>query len=153
MKIKLWIKYLIYFVIIFLIVFLREYVAKLFVSKDQFRINYSMIVLSMFLGIVIGLLLGLEHFMNEVSKGGSWKINLPKLILVGVPSFYFSFTNLLIYSDISFLQNVIAYPMIYLINHSSAGIVTLFQPILGYIIITSFHKYNKKPMANRYLFY
>lgn len=142
MKIKLWLKYLIYFILIFFVILLRESKLTKFFNQD-FRINYYNVVISMLLGVCIGLLLGLEHFLKEIGKEGRWKIFLPKLIMVGLPSFYISLTNIFIYSGIPFFQNVFAYPSIHYINYSSAGCTTLMQPVFGYILITCFYKWNK----------
>lgn len=36
--------------------------------------------------IVIGLLLGLEHFLKEFRKQGRWTVNLIRLVIMGIPS-------------------------------------------------------------------
>lgn len=146
MKIKSWLKYLIYIILIFFLIVLREYVEKLF-SASYYRYEDPAIfcygVISLLLGICIGVFLGLEHLFKEIGKEGMWKINLPKLILVGLPSLYFSLANIWMLSGSQIMQEVIAYPLLYLFRYGS-GYVSLFQMILGYVVITSFFKYREK---------
>jgi hypothetical protein len=144
MKIKSWLKYLIYITIIIFIIVLKEYVQKLF-SDAYYRYElgsiFFYVVISSFLGICIGLFLGLEHLFSELGKEGTWKINLPKLIIVGLPSLYISIANIWVFGGSKFLHNIIPYPLINLLRYGS-GYVSLFQMILGYVIITSFFKYS-----------
>ncbi|WP_434511726.1 hypothetical protein [Desulfitobacterium sp. AusDCA] len=141
MKIKPWLKYLIYIILLFFLIALREYVEKLFLNSYH-RFKYPEIfyylVVNVFLGICIGLFLGLEHLIEELGKEGTWKINLTKLILVGLPSLYFSLANIWVLSGNRFMQE-----LLYL-NRYGSGYVSLFQMIFGYMVITSFFKYNEK---------
>ena len=142
MKLKSWLKYFIYIVVIFFLITLREYVEQL-ASAAYYRMQYPAInyytVISFLLGVSIGLLLGLDHLLRELAKNGKWQINLPKLILLGIPSLYFSLTNIFLLSTIHFLQVIFAYPLFHVIKYGS-DFVPLFQLILGYVIITSFDK-------------
>lgn len=142
MKAKLWLKYLIYIVIISCMVALREYVGYLFTAyfRVNFRTNYSYVLISMLIGVCIGLFMGIEHFIRERRNEGTWNINFTRLIIVGLPSLYFSLTNCLIYNE--FLHKL-AYPLLYLLKFGS-GYVTLFQLLLGFVVITSFEKSNRK---------
>ena len=142
MKIKYWLKYLIFITVILFLIFLREYVEKMFtVSYYKYQANGILYaVISLFLGVLIGMFLGLEHLLSERGKGGTWKVHLPKLILIGLPSLYFSLANLWIISGNQFLLEIIAYPLFYFMRYGS-GYVSLFQIILGYAVITSFFKY------------
>lgn len=144
MKIKSWLKYLIYSLSIISLLFLRTSNIFTFFNKQDLSINYCNMVISMILGVCIGLFLGLEHFINEIRKEGRWKVNLPKLILMGLPSLYFSLTHIFIYSGIKLLENVIVAQMLYLLRYFLVDYIILFQPIFGYIIITSVYKCNKK---------
>ncbi len=145
MKLKSWLKYLIYIALIFFIIALREHVEKL-LSDSYYRQESTMffyLVISLLLGVCIGLLLGLEYLLGELRKKGIWKINFPKLILVGLPSLYFSLTNICFLSGSQFLRDIIAYPLHYLMRYG-LGYVSLFQMVLGYVIITSFSNIPKK---------
>lgn len=139
------IRYLVYLVLIFTMIYLRDYVGGLANEhfKREFRIDFYLVAISMLITIGIGLVLGLEHFINERSKEGTWKINYTKIIILGLPSLYFSLTYFLAYSNNEYLQNIIAFTFLKLMIHGS-GYVSLFQLILGYVIITSFYKGNDK---------
>ena len=147
MKLILWIKYLVYAALIFLMIVIKEYISSLFNTyfKYNFSVNYSYMIISLLIGISIGILLGLEHFIIEIRKVGGIKFNAPKLILVGLPALYISLYFIWIYSGISFLQNVVAYPLMYLLRYGSVC-VPLSQLILGYIVITSFYKFNREKL-------
>ncbi|HEY8892584.1 MAG TPA: hypothetical protein VIM70_20305 [Clostridium sp.] len=145
MKMKSWLKYLIFIILIFFMIILREYVEKLYLDSHlRFEsAMYFYLVINLLLGVCIGLILGLEHLLSEFRKEGMWKINFPKLILVGIPSLYFSLTNVWFLGKSQFLREIISYPLHYFFRYGSSYI-SLFQVILGYVVITSFFKYNEK---------
>lgn len=97
----------------------------------------------MLINVGIGLLLGLEHLISEIRKDGTLKVNLHKIILMGLPSLYFSLTYFLGYSNNRFVQNILAYPIIKLLTYYSS-FVFVFQLILGYDVIRSFYKYSEE---------
>ena len=142
---KSWLKHLTYIILIFFMIALREYVEKLFLDS-YYRQESAMcfyLGISLLLGVCIGAILGLEHLLSELGKEGIWKINLPKLIVLGLPSLYFSLTNIWFLSGSYFLREIISYPLQYLFKYGSSYVV-LFQLIFGYVVITSFFKYNEK---------
>ncbi|QAA33409.1 hypothetical protein C1I91_18140 [Clostridium manihotivorum] len=107
-------------------------------KEATFQILPSMLLVTLvFIGL--GVLLGIERLAAERKKNGIWKINLPKLIFLGIPSLYFSLGIFLYYSSISFVRDIIAYPLDYFFNNN-VNILSLFQVILGYVIISSFTK-------------
>jgi hypothetical protein len=143
---KSWLKYFVYTTVLILLIILKEYVEKLFLAsyyryEDPAFFYYAGI--SLLLGVGIGLLLGLEHFIREHGKEGTWKINLPKLILVGLPSLLFSISNILFFSNNQFVREIIAYPFLSLFRHS-LNYISIFRIILGYVIITSCSKCSVK---------
>lgn len=83
----------------------------------------------------IGLILGLEHLFTEIEKEGKWKINLPRIILIGIPSLYFSLSMFIYYTN----NQIIDYP-IYVLLKGNSSFISVFQLILGYSFITSFYK-------------
>lgn len=108
--------------------------------EETFQILPSMLwVTLVFIGL--GVLLGLEKIISESKKNGIWKINLPKLIFLGIPSLYFSLGLFLYYSSSSFIRETIAYPLNYFLDNN-INVLSLFQVILGYVIISSFIKSN-----------
>ncbi|MFZ7132782.1 MAG: hypothetical protein ACOWWR_10530 [Eubacteriales bacterium] len=138
MKIKswLWLKYFIYMLIIIIAIVVGEQILKDIESNIALNFNFCLIniVMIIFYG-GIGFLLGLENLMNEFKKEGSWVINLPKILWMGIPSLYFSSSLFISYS----IPNILSYPVGILFNNGTIFMV-LFQLILGYTITTSFYK-------------
>lgn len=144
MKVKSWLKYLIFTTVIISMTALWGYIDHIIKSSYyRYELNYIYLIISFLLGIGIGLVIGLERFITEKNKDGMWKINYPKLILIGLPSLYISITGIFIYSNNYIIFTKIAYPLFWLIrfdiNH-----IDIFQIILGYAVITSFYKYSNK---------
>lgn len=85
--------------------------------------------------IVIGLLLGLEHFFKEFRKEGRWTVNLIRLVIMGIPSgisaFYFVLSVVLSLRIPSFMM----YSTLF---YEFSGL------IFGYTIMTSFYKKQEK---------
>jgi hypothetical protein len=145
MKVKSWLKYLIY-IILFLAIacfgqnFLVD-IKKSVQGTENVNLLFLPVVITSIFYVVIGLLLGLESLICEIKKDGIWKINLPKLVLLGVPSLYISFYVFLYYSNYEIISNVLALRIPVLLR-SGTGIT--FQVVLGYSIITSFYRKNEK---------
>lgn len=142
MNYKSWLKYFFIIILILVIVFWGSHVFDVFISnaKKNFDTNIYLqnIIMIIFYG-GIGMVLGLEHLIQEIKKEGTWVINLPKLTFIGIPSLYFSFALCIYYSNNQFVHNIIAYPIGILITNSTT-FLSVFQLILGYSIITSFYK-------------
>lgn len=146
MKKKDWVKYLAYILLIFGLLYLDSYILRqrAVYQKETFDVGLTYIVMSMIIKIGVGAVLGLEYIVNEIKKAGSWKINLPKMILMVIPSLYFSMSFFAMYQ---FVENPIykklTYPMfIFFENNSSFIIVS--HLMLGYLSITSFYKQSKE---------
>lgn len=142
---KQWIKHFVYLVFLIMLVLIRLHFMKLAkaYSNETFRINYYFLSAVILTNISLGILLGVEHLINEMKAKGIWKINLPRLILLGAPSLYLSIANVAIYSQSTLVQYIFTYPLrIFLIYDTS--ILYIFQLIFGYIIITSFYKRVRK---------
>jgi hypothetical protein len=108
----------------------------------QMEMTYSpfpSMLWSMIIFIVLGLLLGLETFLLETRKEGTWRVNLPKIILLGVPTLYFSLGIFIMYLPLSFIQQTLSYPLQFFLE-GSTHFLSIFQVIFGYIVITSFTK-------------
>ncbi|EHI99262.1 hypothetical protein CDLVIII_2661 [Clostridium sp. DL-VIII] len=144
MKVKSIFKYLVIIVLIFLMIALRAYITRQLKSQFEviYRINFSILFIGSFINVAIGLILGIEYLINEVKKEGILKLNLPKIIIMGVPSMYFSFAYLIGYCNNEFIQKtLLSYPIINLFDYDSS-FISVSQIIFGYIIITSFYRYN-----------
>lgn len=146
MKVKLIFKYLVFTVLIFLMIAVKVYITKQLKSQFEaiYRINFTLLFIEAFLNIGIGLLLGMEYLIKEIKKDGIWKLNSPKIILMGVPSLYFSFAYLVGYCNNEFVQKtLLSYPLINLFNYDSS-FIAVSQIIFGYIIVTSFYTTTNK---------
>jgi len=126
MNIKAWLKYLVYILVLSGTILVEWYVIIPFLNEGYYRQNVAtyFYLAPVVIKIGIGIILGLDHFFNERKKEGVWKINLPKMILFGLPSLYFSFS--------AFVTGKLLIV--------SATNMALFQLILGFTIITSFYK-------------
>jgi len=140
MNIKRWYKYLIYLLLILAVVFLNTSKFFPFFHKATFTINYIHIILNILTGVLAGVLLGCEHLYIEFKKEGLWKINLPKIIILGLPSLYFALTYILLNTCIPIISKLIIHSATYLLNVFSEKYISFFQLILGYVLITSFYK-------------
>jgi hypothetical protein len=141
MKAKTWLRYLIYMCLILIMVFWGQHIFGVYKQSVQknfnFRPYYFNILMIIFYG-GIGLLLGLEHLICEIKKEGTWTINLPKIILMVIPSLYFSLAMFIYYNNMT----VLSFPIKVLIEDGTA-FINAFQIILGYSVITSFYKNSK----------
>jgi hypothetical protein len=145
MKLKQWLKYLFYIMIILIMVLLRVHFTKLMKEYGSltFQINYYYIIILLLINVMIGLVLGLDHLLKEIKIGGTWKINSPKLIFLGLPSLYFTIANIFMYIPGKFSTYVFIRPLLKFMLYDD-NILSLFQLIFGYTIITSFYKDIKK---------
>lgn len=135
-KSKSWSKYLNYSLAILILQFFAGvFVRFIAVMKIQL-FNFIMIILYGGLGFI----LGLEYLENEEKKTGTWKINLPKIVLMGTPSLYFSIYTFILVTTIDSNIDIIAYPILILINKVSVFFTPVFKLMLGYFITTSFKK-------------
>lgn len=144
MKFKSWAMYLLYFIFIFGVVYGTQYLFTVLRSDYKIWSYYGIRMMFLFY-LCIGILLGLEHLLYETKKDGVWKINIPKLIVVAIPSLYFSLAFFLYYNSNQFVQNILAYPAGILMRGGDyLTSVSAFQILLGYSIISSFYKLSVK---------
>lgn len=106
----------------------RSYVSTINNSQVTYQNNINLItaIYILFFG-GIGVVLGLDNFTKELKKDGKWKIDIPKIIILGLPSLLFSIPNLVYNIIPSALQ--FAY---------SIGLVSCI--VFGYTLITSLFK-------------
>lgn len=105
--------------------------------KNTFLFNNTMVnffILQFLMYLAIGKVLGLEKFYNEYKKNGTWKINISRLLIIGIPSLILGLFNVLYYI-IQIIPIIISGPFI------RFNMITNFmQILLGYTIVTSFYK-------------
>ncbi len=136
-KLYAWSKYFVYLILLSTFLLLKVFINQKITSVQQLTFTYpkGLITVSFLLGIGIGMILGLEHLIQERKKEGKWSINYPKLILIGLPSLYFASYYILSLNHITFLYSFL-YDYIYQVLEYTR----LFQLIFGYILIASFYK-------------
>lgn len=139
MKNNSWILFLVSIIIIIILIYLDSiFMTENVYSASTWNVNYSAVIISLFLKICIGLVLGLDQIVRNISKEGKWKINIPKLILMSLPSLFFA-TLLLIASF-----GLPIFTVSPLENFFKSGYITIlasiFQIVFGYSLVTSFYK-------------
>jgi len=144
---KMCLKYLIYIMLLSLMVFGGRYALILYQNNMQnlawgLSGVYIFNILMLVIFGAIGAALGFENLLIEAKKEGRWKINFYKIVIIGVPSLYFSLTYSIHYCSIGFIRNLLSYPATYLLTPNTNIFIGIFQVILGYSIISSFHKSN-----------
>ena len=147
MKTKRWINYLIIIIFMIILVFGGQYVLNnlniMTQSTGDFRYNILRWILLFIIYCGAGILLGLKYFIQEFKVESKWKLNLPKLLIIGIPCFYFSFGTLLWYCNGNCLISIVIGPIDLLYN-SGKDLIPFFQFTLGYVILTSFYKEKTK---------
>ena len=140
MKKKSWLMYFIYALIFACYILFSS---KMIISLDkESKATFNampLLIWSSVLFIGLGLLLGIERFLLEIKKEGKLRVNLPKIIFLGLPSLYFSLGLFLAYSPIIFFRQTFTYPILRLLLIKS-DFLAIFQIIFGYILITSIIK-------------
>jgi hypothetical protein len=137
---KDWIIYFIYGSILLLYIFISN---KLLIELDNIaKSTYNItpvMVVSIFLFIIFGMLLGASCLFKEVKKQGVWKINVGKLVFLAIPSLYVVLSLFILWFKIDWLSFLISKQlMIYIMNSSIIG--STLEILLGYALISSLYK-------------
>lgn len=133
-----WIKNIIYIALITLFLILGVLIlTKINVqAKQRFEYNLTyttFIIITLFGGI--GAILGLDNLIISLKKKGVLKVNKPKLLVLGIPSFIVSLTY--IWANLGLFKMIPSiYP--YLIKYDYPIIVSSI--ILGHTIVSSLYK-------------
>jgi len=144
MKIKIWLKYLVYGLVILASMSLSSYLSYKYKTHMAltFQPNLLLLAICILINMIIGAILGFERFIKERRKDGRWKINLPKMILLGIPSFYVSIFQIAFYSGVTYIARIM-YPIAFISGLTFGGFITsfqIFQILFGYCVITSLYK-------------
>jgi hypothetical protein len=92
-------------------------------------------VASPVLFVLFGVLLGADHFYRQLKAKGKWRVNLSKILFIGIPSACFVVYPLLSFSGInvpSFIFDLFRTP----------HLLVAIQILLGYTVISGFYKIN-----------
>lgn len=146
MKLKTWLKYLVYTLLVIAGIRLKSNmeVAMQNSYTATYKINYLITVIVLLATMLIGVIIGFEQFYSEANKEGKWRVNVPKLVLLGIPSLYGSLIYLLAFINNKTVYNIFVNP-VYNLFCKNTSFITVYQMLLGYFIITSFYKAAKKP--------
>jgi hypothetical protein len=148
MKLKSWLKNLVFILLLVGAVFLQGYLQKLLQNDyvKSYKFNYLILTGFTLATVLIGVILGLDHIFNEKKKEGSWSVNVPKLVLMGIPSLYASIIYYLASVNNQTVYKIFVNPVFKFFG-SSTLFITVFQIIFGYVIITAFYKRVKQNVA------
>lgn len=113
-------------------------------AKMTFQM-YPQIISMTIIYPLIGVLFGTAHMLKERKKQGDWKLNLGKMVIIGIPTFSLAYYPFIFFSfdaPLHFLAIPGAFfNKVILSNHT----MHLFQILFGYTLITSFYKEEKVP--------
>ena len=106
------------------------------ISGNPFLLYYSFLI-QFIVYCIAGMIFGFEKILSEGKKIGHWSINLPRLLLVGLPSFLVGI-YIILTLKFAFI------PQFLNLNFVNFGLfVSFMQMLFGYTIITSFYKIEK----------
>ena len=100
---------------------------------------YSSFFINFVFYFIIGMLIGLDRFLEEKKKVGTWAIKISKLVLIGLPALYFSMGLFITYNP-TLHDTLLTYPIKTLINSQGEDFISIFKVLLGHTLITSFYK-------------
>lgn len=92
MKNNNWLKYFLYALVLICYITISDKII-VFLNYQYYHLIISLflfLLVKTILFIIVGVLIGLESLILEKRKEGKWKVNLPKVIFLGLPSLYFS---------------------------------------------------------------
>lgn len=138
MKNRNWIENFIHALILLFYIMLTNNLLNNLYEKSQITYNilpYHILYIVIF--IIFGFLVGSLSFFHEIKKPGIWKINLFKLIFLGIPTAYFVLCLLITYFNINWLSFI---TNMYLVVSVSSNMCSVICLLLGYTLITSFYK-------------
>jgi hypothetical protein len=133
-------KYVLYLIGILITVYAIAAMENYIVSyrNSDFKYNVFYIVVSIVLAAAVGVILGMEGFIKETRKSGSWKISWDRLIMMCVPAALFS-TYLVLFSK-NLLSEFIVQNFVLILAKNSIFTYLIFAIILGHEMIGSFYK-------------
>lgn len=138
MKKTRWLENLIYALILICYIVAANSILTNLYNKSQ--ITYNIIPFSVWyivLFLILGFLVGSLNLFREREKPGAWKINLFRLIFLGIPAFYYVLCLLIIYLNIKCLELIVSS---YAVRSISSNMESVICVILGYTIVSSLYK-------------
>ena len=148
MKNKSWLNYLIYLIQLVVLIYMDGYAEKLQnnYGDQTYGFSFTLVALTIAIKVSIGLTMGTEHLTNEMKKVGIWTLNLPKILVLVLPSLYFSISRLVAFVPSEFLLDLFVKPANQLFQNNT-GFISIFQILFGYFLITSLYKKSKPAVS------
>lgn len=138
---KNWKKYIMYAIFIFSILICLSFSSnKINMYQNATAgINLYILWLIMFLAnTIFGFVLGIESLLKEKGKKGMWAFNIPRIIILGLPSLIMGSYFFIYYMDIQIILTLTEYLPKFMIK--SSMFVTFNQILFGYILVTNITK-------------
>lgn len=128
-------KYFLYAIIIIGYILMAQYILNVLQRNAAVTFQPKLYIISGYIiFLILGVILGLEHIVDNWKKEGLWKFNYMKLLIVGLPVLVLSlYTPLYFWCYQWFKLPVLS------VNLDFTPITTL---IFGFLIATSFYKKN-----------
>lgn len=140
MREKYWLSYFVYAVVLVCYMIFSDKILENIIKQSQRTFDMlPYMIWSSIAFVILGVLLGLDKILVERKKVGKWKVNLPKVLFLGIPSLYFSISMFISLCPIDFIRQILSYPISGLLK-SDMNFIKAFQVVLGFTISTSFIK-------------
>lgn len=111
------------------------------VKMETMHYNFLILPLcKLILNSIFGAILGLDSLIKEIRKKGRFSVDVFRLLIIGIPSLYLSSMYFIYYSSVGFIREL-AMPLNTNIYNST--MMSLFQVLLGFSIISSIRKVEK----------
>lgn len=135
-SVKLYGLYALFLFILLIAIFAIEFQLKLH-GSTTFQVWPELlfgIIAYPFIGGIIG---GL-HLIKERRKKGKWRVNIGKIMIIGLPAMYLAYYPFIYFSN---TLHFLSIPNVFLAQAIISGSAPyICRMLLGYIIVTSFYK-------------
>ncbi|MFZ7120990.1 MAG: hypothetical protein ACOWWH_08590 [Eubacteriaceae bacterium] len=130
MNIKKWRKYIIFILFLSVYIFIAYVLDNITSSYVNETFNpFVKILFDYLMYIIFGMILGIEYLLNQKKLEGKWKINLSKLLIMGIPSLFFASHHYITIVGINIFPTIL-----------NSMFLILWQILFGYVVVTSFYK-------------
>ncbi|ACL20902.1 hypothetical protein DesLBE_0472 [Desulfitobacterium sp. LBE] len=132
--------YAVFFIILIQLGITYSFELKSFTSKTYNP--YPAWTFNIALSVLIGLLLGLPEFIRRYKKPGKWRIQWERLLIVGLPALFFTFSLFIFFSSLGKYLSLILRPWAF----ESYGVI-ICGILFGYTMIMSMDKKGESPAS------
>lgn len=142
MKNNKWLRYIAYLLLIMILYYIGSILLFEVTEQVYRRMDYNVYNLAVYTIISIlcfggiGAIIGLDRFINQLKKSGTWRLNLPKLIILGLPALIMSVPYLPILGLIK-LVIFINIPSLEVFNGNEYIAASI---IFGHTVVSSIYK-------------